>query len=458
MNSKEKTEPPDQKTENTEKRIQALEELLEINLFLNSTLDLDALLKYILEVSQRTLKVQAVSILLLDKQSGELSFRCALGGGSKAITPYHLKPGEGVAGAVVQERSPIILENAQQDSRFARRFDHLSGFTTKSLLAVPMWAKEEILGVLELMNKQAWAQDIEQNQVTAAFNQDDLEKACILANMAATAIDNARLYEDLNRSYETVKKAEEAKSQFISIMSHELRTPLVPIKGFAYILKKEKGKLDEASQDEFLNEILKASEHLEMLIQDLFWVNDLETDRFKPRCAPTPFLNLIQETVKVKKINPKTHPVRIEIEPALSENGGINLLVDSEKMTHLFSHLLDNAVKFSPEGGPITIKAALLPDREFQISIEDKGIGVPDPYREKIFERFFQIDNSNTRRFGGTGVGLFIVKKIIESHGGKITCESNLEKGTKIVIHLPFSTIVPPPLRNRGPEEPLRGK
>jgi signal transduction histidine kinase len=427
-----------------EKKIQALEELLEINLFINSTLDLDLLLNHILNVSQRVLNAQAVSILLLDKPSGELFFRCALGPGSKNITPYHLKPKEGIAGTVIQNRAPIMVEDVQQDSRFAGRFDRLSGFTTRSLIAVPMWAKEEIIGVLELMNKNASAPSDEKSESTTCFTSDDLEKGGILANMAAVAIDNARLYQDLSRSFELLKKAEEIKTRFISIMSHELRTPLVPIKGFAYILKKERRKLDESSQNEFLAEILRASEHLELLIQDLFWVNDLEMDRFQPRCSPAPFIHLVQEAVLIKNINQTTHPLNVEIDPALLKKGDLILFVDPEKMTHLFAHTLDNAVKFSPEGGSIRIKASLLPNHEFQISIEDHGIGIPEEYREKVFERFFQIDNSDTRKFGGTGVGLFIVKRIAESHGGSVSCERGSEKGTKIVLHLPLSAISGP--------------
>jgi signal transduction histidine kinase len=416
--------------EKLQKKIKDLEELLEVSLYLNSTLDLDTVLQHILHSSKRILNVEAVSILLLDKKTGELFFRSALGGNSEAIVPYRLKPGEGIAGFVVESRKPILVENAQTDPRFARRFDTLSGFTTQSLLAVPMFCKEEIIGVIELMNK------ISDDGKIENFSRDDLEKSTFVANMAAAALENARLYQELQKSYAEMQKVEKSKEEFISVISHELRTPLVPINGYAHLLRTQRSKLPEEAQNEFLDEILRQAEHLNLLIEDLFLANDVDGAHFMIQASPTPFFKLIQDAISIKKINSQTHPIEISIEPNLQENGEPTLQVDAPKFVHLLVHLLDNAVKFSPGGGKILVSLSAQ-ENQVLVCIQDEGIGVPEEFREKIFQRFFQVDSSTTRRFGGTGIGLFIVKKIAEAHGGDVACFPSTPKGTKIVVFLP---------------------
>ncbi len=414
-----------------QEQIRTLEELLEINLFLNSTLDLDLLLTLILEVSKKTLNVQAVSILLLEKKTGELFFRSAIGGSAGEVAPYRLRKGEGIAGAVVETRRAIVVDDAQADPRFAKRFDTASGFTTRSILAVPMWAKDEIMGVLELMNKKKLGGKID------PFGVDDQKKASVLANMAAVAIENAQLYQDLNQSYELIRKTEESKKEFISVISHELRTPLVPIQGYAFLLRKQRTKLDEKSQDEFLDDILRQSDHLKMLIEDLFLVNEFDLDPLSLQPIQIPVKKMVEEAVRIKKIDQKKHPVEVKISRGVKKDREPALVVDRDKFTHLLVHLLDNAAKFSPDGGKITVALEAENGKGVQLTVEDEGVGIPPEYREKIFSRFFQLDSSSTRRFGGTGVGLFIVRKVAEAHQGKVWCEKRDGKGTKFVVSLP---------------------
>ena len=409
-----------------------IDELLEVCLFLSGTLELKELLKRILEISQRVLGAEASSVLLLDDTTKELTFEQALGEKAESLKPFKIKLGEGIAGKVADTGEPIFLSDAKKDPAFTGKVDAVTGFVTRSVLCVPMKVKNKVVGVLELLNKRGTnSQD--------SFTQEDLKQAMPVAALAAVAVENAKLYTEKTRHLEEIQQLEKVKMEFLSIISHELRTPLVPIKGYVTLLERGEGKLDNKTRLKFLEEIMNQTDHLTRLIEDLFLAIDLEEVTYKLELDKISIKELLTNAISKRNAPRDTHPVNISIESQLESNPDALLVrADKSRLGHAFLHLLDNAIKFSPKGGDITfsIKRGFSPYR-FEVLVKDNGIGILQDAISKVFNMFYQVDSTSTRKFGGTGNGLYIAKKIIEAHHGTIWAESQEGQGSTFHVLLP---------------------
>lgn len=414
-------------------RIKRLEELLEISLFLSSTLELKELLKRILEVSQRVLGAEASSILLLDEASKELTFEQALGEKAEQLKPFKVKCGEGIAGKVAATGEPVLLSDVKLDPAFTGKVDAVTGFVTKSVLCVPLKVKERVIGVLELLNKQSSAES-----ESGIFTGEDLKQAMAVANLAAVAVENAKLYMEQVKNLEEIMSLKHVKMEFLSVISHELRTPLVPIKGYVNLLQKGEQKLDGKTRRQFLEEIDNQADRLTRLIEDLFLAIDLEEVTFKLELNYVSIKDVIMHAISTRHVPKETHPIQLNVESELSLLPDTFMVqVDKSRLGHAFMHLIDNAVKFSPKGGAINcrIQQAKSPYR-LEVLIQDHGIGIPSSALPKLFDMFYQVDSSSTRKFGGTGNGLYIAKKIIEAHSGSIWAESHEGLGSTFHVLL----------------------
>ncbi|MFH1453015.1 MAG: cache domain-containing protein [Armatimonadota bacterium] len=228
---------------------------------------------------------------------------------------------------------------------------------------------------------------------------------------------------------------------FLASISHELMTPVTMITGYNDLLKDELDSTQNETVSESLNVIARESKHLNMLIYDLFVVNDIEGVEKQINYGICNIEAIIRE--EAENIRQRGVPNVISINVA-ETSPGIQLTVnaDRDKLTHCFRHILDNAVKFSPEGGNINISIGFTKKdniKMINIVFEDHGIGISEDQIKKIFDPFYQVDMSSTRRFEGLGNGLYICRKIIEAHNGKILCESTPGKGSKFYVRLPAS-------------------
>ncbi|MGB8218305.1 MAG: HAMP domain-containing sensor histidine kinase, partial [Candidatus Methanoperedens sp.] len=240
--------------------------------------------------------------------------------------------------------------------------------------------------------------------------------------------------EKLEKSYEELKEADKIKTEFISNITHELMTPLTSIKGFVELLDDEAiGTINE-EQKKSLGIIHRNSERLIHLIKELLAASYLEKDK----------LGLHFGLVSINDILSKCI---LDIQP-LAKEKQISLFKDTmslpriwgdeDRLTQVIINLLGNAIKFTPQDGKITVISRDLPEK-VKISIRDTGIGIPGDQLSRIFERFYQIDGSAKRKYGGTGIGLSICKNVIEKHYGSIWAESD-GKGSTFHILLPKLT------------------
>ncbi|MCK4815509.1 PAS domain-containing protein, partial [bacterium] len=231
-----------------------------------------------------------------------------------------------------------------------------------------------------------------------------------------------------------LEKADRAKSEFLASVSHELRTPLNSVIGFAEVLQDQKvGQLTQ-KQVRCVDNILTSGNHLLGLINDILDIAKIESGKMKLALSEFLFPELIKsinvilkETAFKKNITIKNHIV-----PQVSV-----IKADERKMKQIIYNLLSNAIKFTPDGGKIDINTDIK-DKELWFSVVDTGIGIKQEEMNKLFKTFQQIDSEYTRKYGGTGLGLSLTKKMVELHGGKIWAESELGKGTTFTFTIPL--------------------
>jgi signal transduction histidine kinase len=414
--------------ENTTEMNEKLKKLLSISLYLGSTLNLYELLKRIISVCKEVLNSEDASLILYDEKEEKLYFYEATNefdvGQLKKIV---LNLGQGIAGHVASTLEGLIVNDAQNEPRHDKTADRLTGKTTRNLIAIPVLYQNRLVGVMEAINK-----------IDGDFIEEDLKIATSLGNMAAVALENAKLHEETKNNLEKIKELETAKTEFISILSHELKTPLTPIRGYIDLLLAKFEKLDAESVKTFLETIKNSASHLNMIINDLFIVNEVDVIRTNRDFSLVDIRNIIQEQIEYWEKEKGTHPVVFEITGEDMEKFKLN--VDHLKIGHCLFHIMDNAGKFSEPGNEIKISLSSkeLNGKEYvQIVIKDNGIGIAQEHHEKIFDKFFQISGGLTRKYEGLGIGLFICKKIVEFHDGKIYCKSEAGKGSGFHIELP---------------------
>lgn len=233
------------------------------------------------------------------------------------------------------------------------------------------------------------------------------------------------------RDVSQIKELENLRSDFIATISHELRTPLTSIKGYVSTLLHPRGHFGTEEVREFLGIINEETDHLNRMINDLLEASRLSKDTLIIKPKSFKVNNIIFELIKRYRVATSKHTFVTEID------GTPVIYGDSNQVGFVISHLFENAIKFSPRGGQIRV-SLVSQKKEVMIMIEDQGVGIPSEHREKVFELFHRVDTRTTRKFYGPGLGLFISKRIIEAHGGKIWVESGLLGGSKFVFTLPM--------------------
>jgi two-component system, OmpR family, phosphate regulon sensor histidine kinase PhoR len=234
-----------------------------------------------------------------------------------------------------------------------------------------------------------------------------------------------------------IKRFESMRSDFVANVSHELRTPLTAIRGYVETLM-HMPPTDPKESRQFLAIIDRHSERLSRLTQDLLTLSDLESGKIQLSLQPLDASQLIQRVLEVFWDQAARKQVKLtqRIEPQLP-----NLLGDFDRLQQLFINLIDNALKYTPSGGEITLEARSLPPRnggtaQIEIAVIDTGAGIPEKDLPRLTERFYRVDKARSRDLGGTGLGLAIVKHIIQAHKGDLTIESAVNRGTTVRVRL----------------------
>ena len=411
----------EEKVEVLERRVAVLERILRISQILTSTLQLEPLLQTITQAATELTDTEAGSIMLVDKNTGQLRFEAACGSKREEVKRVTVPLEGSIAGWIVRESKPLLIPDVRQDPRFYTQVDETTDFETRSILGVPLQVKGKVIGVLEALNKTG----------DGIFTQDDMQTLSTLAAHAAIAIENARLVTEIQKAYEELSELDRLKSDFVAIASHELQTPLTIILGYASFLKEEA----TGAASEQLDIVLRSALRLRSLINDMINLRHIETGEAELELEQLSLNELVTtitaEFASLAEAKKQTISIKLASQLPMVK-------ADRQKLHLVLANLLSNAIKFTPEGGGVQAEVEAK-ENEVWVAVRDTGIGITPREQERIFDRFYQVEPSLTRRFEGIGLGLSIAKGMVELHGGRIWVESVEGMGSSFTFALPLS-------------------
>jgi signal transduction histidine kinase len=295
---------------------------------------------------------------------------------------------------------------------------HLPGLAGRA--SAPLLVRGRLLGVLTVATPEP-----------RAWREADLTLLQTVANQLAAALEAEQL-RSAAAAAAAAREAERLKGELLSTVSHELRTPLGAIKGFATGLLHYGDRLDEAERTESLRSIDHAADRLTELIDNLLDLQRLEAGRLTVVHGMVDLAEVATMVVTEMAPRAPNHTLDLVIAPDVPP-----VLGDARRLRQVLQNLIENAVKYSPDGGRIAVRVQA-PPGVVEWRVEDEGVGIPPDQLHAIFERFHRVDNSATRRIGGTGLGLAIVQGLVTAHGGTIHAESKGEgRGSAFVVTLP---------------------
>jgi len=426
----------------------------EISRRLSSILDVDRLLSEVVELLRNTLGYYHAAVALIEDD--EVVYHAAAG--DPPIPPgLRLKVGkEGITGWVAGSGEPLYVPDVSKDQRYVHD-PHVP--RTRSELAVPIRLGDRTLGVL----------DVEGDQPDA-FDHGDVAVLQAIADQLALALENARAYQEaqaqrdearamaevLARTNAELAQAMQAKSEFMNRISHELRTPLQAVLGFADLMAKERaGPLTE-KQRRYLGHVLESGKHLLALVNDMLDLAKAEAGKMEMVPERVEVAEACDSVMSIIRARAEEKGVDLRIEVCDSD---LTVVADATRLRQILLNLLDNAVKFTPEGGQVVLRAERVADfrapgsDEAQpvvlFSVADTGIGIKEEDFPKVFGQFEQIGDPLTRAAGGTGLGLALTKRLVELQDGHIWFESTYGEGTTFYVALPAEGRIPS-LRRQG--------
>jgi signal transduction histidine kinase len=406
----------------TQRRLREMSALVDMAKQVTGNLKVGSVMQTTVQLVQMLLNARASTIALLTGDGDELVIEAAAGINPKWVHKARMKLGEGVSGLAVSERRPVYIRDTHSQPDFLF-FDEV----VRSLLAVPLLSRDQPLGSLTVDSDQP-----------NAFDESHIQLMTIAAAQVSVAIANARLYEEaedraakLAVAYDELKENDRLKDELVQNVSHELRTPLTFVKGYIDLLMDgDMGSINHQQQCA-LQIVADKTVEITRLIDDIMSLQRIDSSNLilEKFCLAS----LLQESVAGHRLNGRYKGIDLHLD---APGGNVVVMADRIRVNQALNNLIVNAVKFSPNGG--TVRVTLTADSEqVQVAVTDEGIGVPSDKLDRIFERFYQVDGSSRRRFGGTGIGLALVKRIVEAHHGRVWAQSGTDHGSSFFMAWP---------------------
>jgi signal transduction histidine kinase/CHASE3 domain sensor protein len=341
-----------------------------------------------------------------------------------------LVTGEGIIGQVISTGYPSLTVNVGSGSsgmsaKVNETSYHAPAMQLSSLLILPLRTRREMLGALV----------IAANDPDRAVTDEDLPLAELLAERAALAIENSKLYTEQVEARRKVEDLSRLKDEFLSIASHELRTPVTSIKGYTQLAKTLIRENDLTTSEEYLDIALDQIDRMSRLILELLDVSRIETGRLEIRREPIQWATFVRDVVH------RHHTAVSDRRFHVNEPDDSKVVQgDRDRLEQVLGNLLENAVKYSPDGSEILVNVENR-DETVVTSVCDRGIGIPADELGQVFERFHRGRHVSSTNYGGLGLGLYITKQIVERHGGSIWVESREGSGTSFYFSLPVAPV-----------------
>ncbi len=409
--------------EETRRRLTETRLLQEVMQAAASTLDFDEVLVRTIQTLHRTLNIDYLGFAIPDESGTVLvAHPSMIGFEAPQGEPMRLPLDGSILGLVYQTGEPLLVLDVERSPYY---FKAAPGI--RSELAVPVRVGDEVIAVLNA-----------ESPHLGAFSEEDLRLFSAVAAQLGVVLKNARLYQalqertnELSQAYEELKELDRLRTQLVQNVGHELRTPLSLIQGYVeLLLQGDLGPILD-SQRAALQIIREHTATLTRLIYNLTMLQAVPRETLA--LAPVSVVEVVQHALaEFRRPAGRAGIVFREELPA----GLPPVLGDRERLGLVFSHLIDNAIKFSPNGGTVTIRA-WADESQVYVSITDEGIGIAPEHLGRVFERFYQVDGSTTRRFGGMGIGLALALEVVEAHGGTVEVKSEPGKGSTFTVVLP---------------------
>lgn len=421
-----------------ERQVRQATILSRVGKMITSALELDEVLRRIVEAGVHLTSAEEGFLLLYDEETDELLLRAEKNLGDREVAIRRILVNDSLLGQVLHSGNPMRTEQPVA----AQHLKLKTGFLVKSSMHVPLKAYDKVLGILSVDNAMK----------PRKFTDSDESLLISLADYAAIAIDNARLYQEsqqraqqslvyaheLDAAHKSEQQQREAldgvRSSFLNVLGHELKTPMTVILQTVALLQDSRvGPLNQ-DQAELIEAVVQHSGHLQRMIDGLVTFATFSAKQGQLKVVRAPLSVALDEAeelaiyaAKAKEITIHAkHPVEL---PELS--------MDTERLTEAVGHLLDNALKFSPSRSTIGLETRL--DEDWvHISVTDRGSGIPEAQLQTIWEGFQQMSSSRARGLEGLGLGLAMTRCIVEAHGGNVSVQSKVSQGSVFTISLPL--------------------
>lgn len=415
-----------------------LESLLDICQETSAVLDLEQLLGRILQSAIAVVGAERGFLLLYEDASLKVKMAHRLV--EEDIRSETFKFSRSVIGEVERTKRPVLTTDAQADPKFQLQ-ESIHRYNLRSILCVPLLRGEQLLGVLYVDNR----------LVANLFSSQDLSLMVAFGAQAAIAIENASTYgtlrqltetleqrihartEELQTANQRLQEMDRRKSSMVSEVSHELRTPLTSIKGYIEnMLDGMAGDLSD-KQVQYLTRIKVNLNRLNRMITDLLDLSRIEEGKVELHLAPVPLAEVIADVVESVRLDAQEKSI------AVRKTDGKSLppaRCDRDKVQRILENLVQNALKFTPCGGSVSVELEAADPGMLQLSVRDTGCGIDSQELDKVFEKFYR-SRSASRGVVGAGLGLPIVRSLVQLHGGRIWVESTVGKGSRFTFTLP---------------------
>jgi signal transduction histidine kinase len=412
--------------ERTVELAQSVEELRalgDVSQAVNSTVDLETVLSTIVAKATQLSSTEAGAIYVFDDDAQEFRLRATYGMDDEIIAEIrdrHMHIGETAIGKAAEQRMPVQIPDVQNDPS-APVLDVIVRAGFRALLTVPLLGADRIVGALVVRRRRP-----------GEFPKGTVDLLQTFAAQSVLAIQNARLFSEIEEKSRQLAEASQHKSQFLANMSHELRTPLNAILGYTeLILDSVYGEMPEKARS-VLDRVQRNGRHLLGLINDVLDLSKIEAGQLVLSLADYSLKDVVHGVFSAVEplASEKKIVFKVEVATDLPPGRG-----DERRITQVLLNLVGNAIKFTDQG-EVTIRASAT-DGSYNLSVHDTGPGISEADQAKLFQEFQQADNSITRKKGGTGLGLAISKRIVEMQGGRIWVVSRLGQGSTFSFSLP---------------------
>jgi signal transduction histidine kinase len=415
----------EQRTHELAQSVAELRALGEVSQAVNSTLHLQEVLITIVSKAVQLSNTDAGAIYDYDEVKQEFGLRATYGMTDELITALkgrHIGIGDAGIGPAANQRAPLQIADLQQESP-SELLDLVLRAGYRAVLIVPLLGAERVVGALVVRRKSP-----------GEFSKETIDLLQTFAAQSVLAIQNARLFHEIEDKSRQLEVASQHKSQFLANMSHELRTPLNAILGYTELILDDIYGETPAKMRGVLDRVQRNGKHLLGLINDVLDLSKIEAGQLTLALAEYSVKEVVHNVFSAVEslANEKKLALRVEMPKNLPVGRG-----DERRLTQVLLNLVGNAIKFTDEGG-VTVKA-MANNGAYTLSVCDTGPGISTADQAKLFQEFQQADNTTTKKKGGTGLGLAISRRIVEMHGGRIWVESSPGQGSTFAFTLPVT-------------------